>query len=256
MIDILFDVLSNIINQKIAEATAVAVAEQAKAAAIAAAQPDSVATFGATAAARTAVIGGLIMAALTTAKTALKGLITKNSKQTVTTSSEGTTYYTRVPGKEDGGYIGVTRQQDGKKFQAVYNPSARGFISRPTVIVGEGPAGMSREWVASNAAVMNPTVSPILSVIDQAQQAGTIRTLDLNKYIASMQLRGKQEGGSVSQTVTMPSAAYSPELKSSIQELNNLLKKIDKEGIHAYTLLSEANKVRELQEKSRKIGSK
>lgn len=256
MIDILFDVLSNIINQKIAEATAVAVAEQAKAAAIAAAQPDSVATFGATAAARTAVIGGLIMAALTTAKTALKGLITKNSKQTVTTSSEGTTYYTRVPGKEDGGYIGVTRQQDGKKFQAVYNPSARGFISRPTVIVGEGPAGMSREWVASNAAVMNPTVSPILSVIDQAQQAGTIRTLDLNKYIASMQLRGKQEGGSVSQTVTMPSASYSPELKSSIQELNNLLKKIDKEGIHAYTLLSESNKAQELQIRSRKIGSK
>lgn len=256
MIDILFDVLSNIINQKIAEATAVAVAEQAKAAAIAAAQPDSVATFGATAAARTAVIGGLIMAALTTAKTALKGLITKNSKQTVTTSSEGTTYYTRVPGKENGGYIGVTRQQDGKKFQAVYNPSARGFISRPTVIVGEGPAGMSREWVASNAAVMNPTVSPILSVIDQAQQAGTIRTLDLNKYIASMQLRGKQEGGSVSQTVTMPSASYSPELKSSIQELNNLLKKIDKEGIHAYTLLSESNKAQELQIRSRKIGSK
>lgn len=46
MIDILFDVLSQIINQKIAEATAVAIAEQAKAAAISAAQPDSVATLG------------------------------------------------------------------------------------------------------------------------------------------------------------------------------------------------------------------
>lgn len=255
MIDILFDVLSNIINQKIAEATAVAVAEQAKAAAIAAAQPDSVATFGATAAARTAVIGGLIMAALTTAKTALKGLITKNSKQTVTTSSEGTTYYTRVPGKEDGGYIGVTRQQDGKKFQAVYNPSARGFISRPTVIVGEGPAGMSREWVASNAAVMNPTVSPILSVIDQAQQAGTIRTLDLNKYIASMQLRGKQEGGKINAEVSVPSSNsnISPDL---IRKLTDVLSSFDKNGIKAFVALSDIKAKEELRNKAIKKSSK
>lgn len=255
MIDILFDVLSNIINQKIAEATAVAVAEQAKAAAIAAAQPDSVATFGATAAARTAVIGGLIMAALTTAKTALKGLITKNSKQTVTTSSEGTTYYTRVPGKEDGGYIGVTRQQDGKKFQAVYNPSARGFISRPTVIVGEGPAGMSREWVASNAAVMNPTVSPILSVIDQAQQAGTIRTLDLNKYIASMQLRGKQEGGKVNTEVSVPfsNSNISPDL---IRKLTDVLSSFDKNGIKAFVALSDIKAKEELRNKAIKKSSK
>ena len=255
MIDILFDVLSNIINQKIAEATAVAVAEQAKAAAIAAAQPDSVATFGATAVARTAVIGGLIMAALTTAKTALKGLITKNSKQTVTTSSEGTTYYTRVPGKEDGGYIGVTRQQDGKKFQAVYNPSARGFISRPTVIVGEGPAGMSREWVASNAAVMNPTVSPILSVIDQAQQAGTIRTLDLNKYIASMQLRGKQEGGKINTEVSVPSSNsnISPDL---IRKLTDVLSSFDKNGIKAFVALSDIKAKEELRNKAIKKSSK
>lgn len=255
MIDILFDVLSNIINQKIAEATAVAVAEQAKAAAIAAAQPDSVATYGATAAARTAVIGGLIMAALTTAKTALKGLITKNSKQTVTTPSEGTTYYTRVPGKETGGYIGVTRQQDGKKFQAVYNPSARGFISRPTVIVGEGPAGMSREWVASNAAVMNPTVSPILSVIDQAQQAGTIRTLDLNKYIASMQLRGKQEGGKVNAEVSVPSSNsnISPDL---IRKLTDVLSSFDKNGIKAFVALSDIKAKEELRNKAIKKSSK
>ena len=75
MVDILFNVLEQIINQKIAEATAVAVAEEAKAAAISAAQPDSVVTFGATAGARTAIISGLIMAALASAKTALKGLL-------------------------------------------------------------------------------------------------------------------------------------------------------------------------------------
>lgn len=259
MIDILFDVLSQIINQKIAEATAVAVAEQAKAAAISAAQPDSVITFGASAAARTAVIGGLIMAALSAAKSALKGLLTKGGKKSVgsSSSSGSSNNYTRVPGKAEGGYIDVTRQQDGKPFHAAYRPSARGFINRPTVIVGEGPAGMSREWVASNAAVMNPTVAPILSVIDQAQQAGTIRTLDLSRYLSAVTLRGKAEGGSVAPQASMPvPSADTEQLNRTMQALYALLNTIQRDGVHAYILLSEVNKAQELQNRSRKIGSK
>lgn len=259
MIDILFDVLSQIINQKIAEATAVAIAEQAKAAAISAAQPDSVITFGASAAARTAVIGGLIMAALTAAKSALKGLLTKGGKKSVgsSSSSGSSNNYTRVPGKAEGGYIDVTRQQDGKPFHAAYRPSARGFINRPTVIVGEGPAGMSREWVASNAAVMNPTVAPILSVIDQAQQAGTIRTLDLSRYLSAVTLCGKAEGGSVAPQASMPvPSADTEQLNRTMQALYALLNTIQRDGVHAYTLLSEVNKAQELQNRSRKIGSK
>lgn len=256
MVDILFDVLSQIINQKIAEATAVAIAEQAKAAAISAAQPDSVATFGATAAARTAVIGGLIMAGLTAAKTALKGLLSKGSKaDSITTSSDGNTYYTRVPGKASGGYIDVTRAQDGRKYTAELNPSLRGFVSRPTVIVGEGPAGMSREWVASNDAVNNPTVSPILSIIDHAQQAGTIRSLDLNKYIASMQIRGKQEGGPVSVPVQTPPevTGASPEL---IRKLTEVLSSVDKNGLKAFVTLSDIKAKEDLRNKAIKKSSK
>lgn len=256
MIDILFDVLSQIINQKIAEATAVAVAEEAKAAAISAAQPDSVASFGATAAARTAVISGLIMAGLTTAKTALKGLLSKGSKaDSITTSSDGNTYYTRVPGKASGGYIDVTRAQDGRKYTAELNPSLRGFVSRPTVIVGEGPVGMSREWVASNDAVNNPTVSPILSIIDHAQQAGTIRSLDLNKYIASMQIRGKQEGGPVSVPVQTPPevTGVSPEL---IRKLTEVLSSVDKNGLKAFVTLSDIKAKEDLRNKAIKKSSK
>lgn len=258
MVDILFDVLSQIINQKIAEATAVAIAEQAKAAAISAAQPDSVATFGATAAARTAVIGGLIMAGLTAAKTALKGLLSKGSKaDSITTSSDGNTYYTRVPGKASGGYIDVTRAQDGRKYHAALEPSMRGFVSRPTVIVGEGPAGMSREWVASNDAVRNPTVAPILSILDAAQQAGTIRSLDLNKYIQARSLMGKAEGGNISSSSpaeVVPAA--SPVCPDIELKLLKLLESLDKNGIHAYTLLDEFENKQKLRNRSRKIGSK
>lgn len=257
MIDILFDVLSQIINQKIAEATAVAIAEQAKAAAISAAQPDSVATFGATAAARTAIISGLIMAALTAAKTTLKGLLAKKGSSTTSGNTSPNTSYTRVPGRQSGGYIDVTRAQDGKEFQAVYDPKRRGFIDKPTVIVGEGPAGSSKEWVASNEAVKNPTIAPILSILDQAQQAGTIRTLDFNKYLQARTV-GKQDGGQVSPIENTPSMVYAdPVFIQSVNKLNDILSRIDKNGgIHAYTILSEFEKKQELRNRSRKIGSK
>lgn len=257
MIDILFDVLSQIINQKIAEATTVAIAEQAKAAAISAAQPDSVATFGATAAARTAIISGLIMAALTAAKTTLKGLLAKKGSSTTSGNTSPNTSYTRVPGRQSGGYIDVTRAQDGKEFQAVYDPKRRGFIDKPTVIVGEGPAGSSKEWVASNEAVKNPTIAPILSILDQAQQAGTIRTLDFNKYLQARTV-GKQDGGQVSPIENTPSMVYAdPVFIQSVNKLNDILSRIDKNGgIHAYTILSEFEKKQELRNRSRKIGSK
>nr|UWG86327.1 MAG: hypothetical protein [Bacteriophage sp.] len=256
IIDIMFDVLTKIIDTKMAEATAVAIAEQAKAAAISAAQPDSVATFGATAAARTAIISGLIMAALATAKTALKGLISKKGSSITSGDTSSNTSYTRVPGRQSGGYIDVTRAQDGKEFQAVYDPKRRGFIDKPTVIVGEGPAGSSKEWVASNEAVKNPTIAPILSILDQAQQAGTIRTLDLNKYLQAQAI-GRQSGGGI-QSATVPSPTVQPDLglSRSIKELNDTLLLLKKDGLPAYTLLDDFDKARKLQERSRKIGSK
>lgn len=254
MIDILFDVLSQIINQKIAEATAVAVAEQAKAAAISAAQPDSVVTFGASAAARTAVIGGLIMAALTAAKTALKGLLTKKGTSTSNVSSAPNATYTRVAGREQGGAISVTRVQDGKFFSNVrFDPMARGFITRPTVIVGEG--AQSREWVASNAAVMNPTVAPILSIIDQAQQAGTIRSLDLNKYLAAYSFTGRERGGDVvaNGDGIMPAQ---PIDSSLMNRFVHVLELLESEGIPSFVLLDELEKKQSLRDRSRKIGRK
>ena len=254
MIDILFDVLSQIINQKMAEATAVAVAEEAKAAAISAAQPDSVVTFGASAAARTAVISGLIMAALTAAKTALKGLLTKKGTSTSNVSSDPNATYTRVAGREQGGAISVTRAQDGKFFSNVrFDPMARGFITRPTVIVGEG--AQSREWVASNAAVMNPTVAPILSIIDQAQQAGTIRSLDLNKYLAAYSFTGRERGGDVvaNGDGIMP---VQPMDSSLMNRFVHVLELLESEGIPSFVLLDELEKKQSLRDRSRKIGRK
>ena len=68
-------------------------------------------------------------------------------------------------GRESGGRIDVEREQDGKHFNAEFSPGKRGYIDKPTVIVGEGPRGKSKEWVASNAALENPTIAPLISLI-------------------------------------------------------------------------------------------
>lgn len=255
MIGVLFDVLETFIKTQITQLIATGVASTGKATAESMATPQSALTFGAAGGAIAAILTGLITAAVAAGKSALTGLLHKGD--TVTTDTSGNTYYTRVPGKQSGGYIDVTRAQDGRRYKASLHPSMRGFVSRPTVIVGEGPVGMSREWVASNDAVNNPTVAPILSILDAAQQAGTIRSLDLNKYIQARSLVGKAEGGSISSSsrpeVVPASSPFSPEIEL---KLLKILESLDKNGVHAYTLLDEFENKQNLRNRSRKIGSK
>lgn len=102
----------------------------------------------------------------------------------------------------------------------------------------------------------NPTIAPILSILDQAQQAGTIRTLDFNKYLQAQAI-GRQSGGAI-QSATEPYSAVQLDLglSRSIEELNETLLLLKKNGLPAYTLLDEFDKARKLQDRSRKIGSK
>lgn len=168
---------------------------------------------------------------------------------------------TRVAvGRQSGGKIDIIRAQDGKFFpDADYNPDKRGFVDKPTVIVGEGPAGKSKEWIASNDAVTNPTIAPFLNVLDRAQQAGTIRTLDLNKVIQA-RMAGFAAGGSISpQPVNNPpqsTPVNDNNMNDALLRFCNIMDRLAEEGLPAYTLLDEYDKARKLQQRSRKIGSK
>lgn len=165
-------------------------------------------------------------------------------------------------GREEGGKIDVRRAQDGKIFKgADYDPDARGFIDKPTVIVGEGPAGQSKEWVASNAAVENPTVGPILDLIDKSQQAGTIRTLDLSQAIRS-KMAGFSSGGSISQPLP---ASDSPKNNDGggvtlppqlMEKFANAIINMNENGVKAPIVLSDFEKKQALLEQSRQIGTK
>lgn len=173
-------------------------------------------------------------------------------------------------GRESGGSIDVEREQDGKRFHAKYDPDKRGFIDKPTVIVGEGPRGKSKEWVASNAAVENPTVAPLLNIIDQAQRAGNIRTFDLGKYLMAMQ--GKALGGYVdADALGKTSGGFSKKLgtysekprevsddtsRRNEEVLTSLLTDLRDNGIRAYVSLSDLDAKQQLRNQSRKYATK
>ncbi|MDR1716926.1 MAG: hypothetical protein LBS20_13900 [Prevotella sp.] len=114
-------------------------------------------------------------------------------------SSEGSAQYERVLStpKEEGGYFVEAETEAGKKYKALYDPGKRGFVDKPTVLVGEGPAGRSREWVASNDAYSNPTIRPIIDLIDAEQRAGTVSTVDMNRLIRA-RMAGFDTGGFIS----------------------------------------------------------
>ena len=187
-------------------------------------------------------------------------------KMTLNGSSSSSATGARVAtGLESGGRIDVERKQDGKHFNAEYDPNRRGYIDRPTVIVGEGPTGQSKEWVASNAAISNPTVAPIIDIIDKAQRAGTVRTIDLRKFMIS-QVSGRQSGGSLSPSLQQPTSPYtplqqatssSPSLSPSlIQDLTTVLSSLQEKGIKSYVALDDFDAQQKIRQKSRKIGSK
>ena len=177
-------------------------------------------------------------------------------------------------GRESGGRIDVEREQDGKHFNAEYAPGKRGYVDHPTVIVGEGPRGRSKEWVASNAALENPTIAPLINLMDAAQRAGQIRTFDMGKYLMAMQ--GRALGGSIARQ----SARTSPEIASggadfyvrtqesahrdagnatsgrNNDELLELLRELKRDGIRSFVSLSDLDAKQELRNQARKFAKK
>lgn len=146
-----------------------------------------------------------------------------------------------LAGREDGGYL-VRRSQDGKKFNATYDPAKRGYVHRPTVITGEDGS----EFVASNQAVQNPSVKPVLDIIDTAQRNGTISTLRLEKVLPRgreirASIPGRQSGGAILQAPsTSVSSAELSAMNLTIERANKTMDRLERtiaNGIEAKVAL-------------------
>lgn len=204
----------------------------------------------------------------------------KVKRMTLNGSASGTSSAgSRVAsGRESGGRIDVEREQDGKHFNAEYAPGKRGYVDHPTVIVGEGPRGRSKEWVASNAALENPTIAPLINLMDAAQRAGQIRTFDMSKYLMAMQ--GRALGGNIGQgpapyplrTRSVPSLSGADSYVGTQDflhrdagnatsgrnndELLELLRELKRDGIRSFVSLSDLDAKQELRNQARKFAKK
>lgn len=149
---------------------------------------------------------------------------------------------TPIAGAEEGGFP-VERMQDGKRFNAQLDPNARGYVRRPTVLVGEN--GM--EYVIPNEAMQNPTARPIIDTIEAVRRKGRLRDFDFSQILPTFYaMPERATGGQFTSTTTLgegaapnvsPMGNYDPALLRSVHDVvEKLSAKLD-EPIYAYVTL-------------------
>ena len=93
-------------------------------------------------------------------------------------------------GYAGGGYI-VRRRQDGKQYDAVYAPNKRGYVTGPTVLVGEEGG----EYVIPAEALENPQIRMVADTIESARRSGRLRSLRMEAISPAMAVSGRAAGG-------------------------------------------------------------
>lgn len=157
-------------------------------------------------------------------------------------------------GAEEGGYIGVKRRQDDKSFNARLNPDARGFVSSPTVIVGENGS----EYVIPHEALENPSLLPIISTMETARRNGKLRSLNFNAVYPATAMPGRVSGGFIddgnSRIVTTSSDGHEGTATDAAltKAIEKLTKKLD-EPITARVSMLGKGGIKETEDKYNKL---
>ncbi len=94
-------------------------------------------------------------------------------------------------GAEEGGFVNTRRKQDGKLFKARLSPDKRGFVSSPTVLVGENGG----EYVIPAEGLDNPTLLPFVATMEEARKAGTLKSLNFEAVYPVGAAIGRESGG-------------------------------------------------------------
>ena len=154
-------------------------------------------------------------------------------------------------GAEEGGFVNVRREQDGKGFNAKLSPDARGFVSGPTVIVGENGA----EYVVPHEALENPTLAPVLATMETARRNGKLRSLNFGSIYPAMAMQGRAQGGFVSSAATGAAAVATSGGGSDAalaKALEKLARKLDEPITASVSMLGRGG-IKETEEKYNRI---
>jgi hypothetical protein len=208
-------------------------------------------------------IGGAISAVIIGATTAFQiaSIIQqRNAIKNMSPSGSGggasTSQRVVLPGHEEGGYVEAEREQDGKRFRA-RRRRRRGYVDEPTVLTGEaGP-----EYVAPTEAVDNPTIRPVLDIIEMARNNGTLSSINLPKLIRTAGYEtggytGAPAGTTTPDIASPPAVATDSALAGLLAETRDLLREIKNNGVKAPIVITEFEKKQALLTKSRALGSR
>ena len=225
MLDILFDVLSQMIDIEIAKATGVAVGAVARSAAEAYAMPNSVATFGATGAARAAVLSGLIMGALAA----------NNTDSTKTAQVQVKQW---ASGRYD-----VIGEDDGRTYRDVpyIGDSPTGIVRRTSLISESGAELIINAEDLSR--LQHHINYPIVVQAIQDARSGRLPQRAEGNYDPI-----RNSTSRISQTTSSPTDKEA-NLAQLIKELHALIEKL--KYLKAYIVLRELNEAQELADKSK-----
>ncbi len=93
-----------------------------------------------------------------------------------------------LPQLADGGaLVDVLGSDDKKRYRAKYAPKKRGWVKEPTVLTGENGS----EYVIPHSAMGNPTIRPVIDILEMARRSGSLSTINLPAiYEAEQYARG------------------------------------------------------------------
>ena len=120
-------------------------------------------------------------------------------------------------GYAEGGEIQVKRAQDGRSFRAKVEPGRRGYVDRPTILVGEEGG----EYVIPAEALRNPHIRMVADTIENARQMGRLRSLRMEAISPVLAVSGRATGGYTSGTA-------SPDVSVTMVELARLSDTMDR----------------------------
>ena len=150
-----------------------------------------------------------------------------------------------MTGMAEGGLFDVLREQDGRRFPARLSPERRGFIDRPTVLVGEAGG----EYVIPAEGLANPTLAPLIATIEGARRNGTLKSLNMEAvYPASVSIPGRAEGGYTGTAPKVEAAGNGGIDPRMAVVLEKLLKKLD-DPVKAYVSVLGKNGIKEAYDK-------
>lgn len=128
-----------------------------------------------------------------------------------------------VSGAEEGGFVNTVREQDGKPFKARLSPNKRGFISTPTVLVGEAGG----EYVIPADGLNNPSLKPFIGTIESARKAGTLKQLNFEAVYPVSSVMGRAAGGYTSETSINKTEQQQPNTLNIGKEERRLVEAIE-----------------------------